>query len=159
MPAVLVPSRAPRGSYATIAFAVPNVTSSAAVQRVTVTLPDGILSVTPRAMTGWTASLESSPLATGGKAAGNVTAQVSAVTWTASGPGLAPGEVELFTIILGPLPKRGKTVPLPVAQTLTDGSTVTWTPATGAAASNPERAAPTLRLTKPTKRAANPGGH
>ena len=158
VPVVLVPNRAPRGGYATIDFAVPNANSSLAVHTVTIELPERTLSVTPRAMTGWTASLETSALPTNGNAT-NVTEQVNTVTWSASGPGVAPGEFERFTIILGPLPKKGKTVAFPVTQMYTDGSTATWEPTTGAATTTAERVAPTLRLTKTTKRSANPGAH
>ncbi len=51
---------------------------------------------------------------------------VSSVTWTATGPGIMPGEFDDFVLEAGPLPDV-ETLALPTYQTFADGTTDAWT--------------------------------
>lgn len=51
---------------------------------------------------------------------------VSSVTWTATGPGILPGQFDDFVLEAGPLPDV-ETLALPTYQTFVDGTTDAWT--------------------------------
>lgn len=74
-----------------------------------------------------------------------VTEAPTAVTFTATGTGIAPGQFGVFTLSLGIVPKTGQ-VTMPTTQTYSDGTVVTWNEPTPASGDEPENPAPTLYI-------------
>jgi uncharacterized protein YcnI len=99
------------GSTTLLTFTVPN-ESAVATTALELTLPADTpfesISVVP--VPGWTAAVTD-----------------TTITWTADTveDGVADGEMQLFTISVGPVPDTGS-ITLPVSQTSSDGSTVAW---------------------------------
>lgn len=69
---------------------------------------------------------------------------VSSVTWTATGPGIMPGQFDDFVLEAGPLPDA-EALTLPTFQTFADGSTDAWTD-TAPEETDPEYPAPSVSL-------------
>ena len=121
------------GSFTTLTFRVPNETSAAATDKLTVTLPHGtslLASVSYLPVPGWTAELVTSKL-TAPITAGDdtITEAVTQVIWTADGAGYGPGSLGIFKLFVGPIPDVGQ-LKLPVEQGYSDGSAVSWNGAT-----------------------------
>lgn len=125
-----------------VTVAVPNPSASASVDAVTVDLPDGILGATTQALPGWTATVTRATTAQGASVP-----QVERITWTAESAVLAPGELQQFTVLIGPLPSTGRIARLPVTVGLSDGTARTWGPST-----------PVLRLTRAARGNASAHG-
>ena len=99
------------GSFTLITFKVPNESATETTSKVELTLPADTpfeyVSYVP--VPGWTTEISD-----------------TTVTWTAeSGSEIADGQLQLFPLSVGPVPDTGSIV-LPVAQTYTDGSVVSW---------------------------------
>lgn len=104
------------GSFTLLTFKVPNESATESTTKVEVTLPSDTpfdyVSYVPVA--GWTTELVRSG------------ETVSAVTWTAEdGVGITDGQLVLFPLSVGPVPDTGS-IALPVDQTYTDGTVVSW---------------------------------
>lgn len=69
---------------------------------------------------------------------------VSSVTWTATGPGILPGQFDDFVLEAGPLPDI-ETLALPTYQTFVDGTTDAWTEPVPEG-SDPEYPVPSVNL-------------
>lgn len=125
-----------RGGYATVTFAVPNESETAAATTgLRITLPD-VAAVRTETMSGWTAVLDRDP------AAGTV----RAVTWTAApDAGIPADQFGLFRISVA-LPDSD-TVTFPAVQTYADGTEVAWDQPPLPDGSEPEHPVPTLSLT------------
>ncbi|MFI2714286.1 YcnI family protein [Micromonospora sp. NPDC018662] len=143
------PSTAAQGGWTKVSFRVPNETDTADTTKVEVNLPTAtpIASVSLRPLTGWTATTESTKLATPIKTDdGEITDAVTKITWTA-GPGAAikPHQFQEFDVSLGPLPQTDQVV-FKALQTYSNGDIVRWIdePAAG---QEPEHPAPVLTLT------------
>lgn len=104
------------GSYTTIRVQVPNESATEATGRIELTLPTdeplGYVGYVPIA--GW-----STEIVKDGETP-------TAVIWTAdAGSEITDGQLQLFPIVLGPIPDTGSIV-LATDQTYTDGSVVSW---------------------------------
>lgn len=117
------------GSFALISFKVPNESATESTTKVEVTLPSdtplAYVSYVPVA--GWSTELTTTTLDAPVEGEdGTVTEAVTSVTWTADdGVGIEAGQLVLFPLSVGPVPDTGSIV-LPVAQTYSDGTVVTW---------------------------------
>ena len=117
------------GSFSVITFKVPNESATEATTKVTVTLPAdtpfAYVSYVP--VPGWTTELTKTTLDTPVEGEdGTVTEAVTAVTWTAdAGSEIQDGQIQFFPLSVGPVPNTGSIV-LPVDQTYTDGTVVSW---------------------------------
>jgi uncharacterized protein YcnI len=81
---------------------------------------------------------------------------VSSVTWTATGPGILPGQFDDFVLEAGPLPDVDS-LALPTFQTFADGTTDAWTePAPEG--SDPEFPVPTVTVGAGTDASSGGGG-
>jgi uncharacterized protein YcnI len=143
------PSSAAQGSFTALAFRVPNETASTNTVKVDVKLPDdhplAFVSVKPHS--GWTFTTTKAKLATPITTDdGQVTEAVSEITWTATGPGIAPGEYDDFEISVGPLPTDTDSLTFKAIQTYSDGTEVSWIELPGAGGTEPEHPAPVLDL-------------
>lgn len=131
------------GSFALLSFKVPNESATAGTNKIVVTLPSdtpfAYVSYVPVA--GWTTTLTTTTLDTPVEAEGStITEAVTSVTWTAdAGSEVQAGQLQLFPLSLGPVPDTGSIV-LPVEQTYTDGTVVSWSDTTEGA----EHPAPVL---------------
>jgi uncharacterized protein YcnI len=127
------------GSFTLVTFKVPNESATATTSSITLTLPGdtpfAYVSYVP--VPGWTAELTRTalpePVMIGDT---ELTQAVTEVTWTADpGHEVGDGQLQLFPLSLGPVPDTGSIV-LPVDQTYTDGTVVSWSE-TGEGAEHP----------------------
>ena len=146
------PATVEGGGFAVVAFRVPNERDDASTTRVRVLLPRdhpiGSVSTTP--MPGWTARTQTRRLATPIEVEGErLVRVVSAVTWTATGPGVGPGQFEDFELDLGTLPDSGRLV-FTALQRYSDGRVVAWNEVAVGGGAEPQHPAPVLTLTAPS---------
>ncbi|MFG2043179.1 YcnI family protein [Dactylosporangium sp. NPDC048998] len=145
------PNTAFQGGYAKVTFRVPTERDDASTTKVEVAIPTDkpIVSVSLKPVQGWTATTETTKLATPVKTHGGdeVTEAVSKITWTAdANSGIKPHEFQEFDVSLGPLPETDQIV-FKALQTYSSGEIVRWIdePSAGGEAEHP---APVLKLTK-----------
>lgn len=149
------PNSAPKGSYSTVAFKVPNEEDSASTVKLEVNLPADhpIASVSIQPVPGWTAQITKSKLTTPLKTDdGTVTEAVTKITW--SGGKIAPGQFQQFPVSFGPLPDDADALSFKALQTYSNGDIVRWIDLAQAGQPEPDHPAPTLKLTA----AADEGG-
>ncbi|MFC4243718.1 YcnI family protein [Gryllotalpicola reticulitermitis] len=142
------PDTAVPGGYSYISFRVPTESATASTVGLTIQLPTDtpFTSVSYEAVPGWTAKVTTSTLAKPVTIDGTkVTEAPTAVTFTATGSGIAPGQFGVFTLSLGIVPKTGQ-VMLPATQRYSDGSVVKWNEPTPASGTEPQNPAPTLYI-------------
>lgn len=151
------PDNTASGGYAELVFNVPNEKPSANTTKVVLTLPQTspFISVSVKPVPGWDATVVEAPLPTPVTDDGTtITKAPHVVTWTATGTSaIVSGEYQSFAISVGPLPAPGM-IELPVDQTYSDGSVVTWADPTTEDAAEPAHPAPHFTVT-----AAAAGGH
>lgn len=136
------------GDFGLITLRVPTESGTAATTKVEVRIPDDVQlrTVLAQPVAGWQVESRKRkidpPLH---KDDGTpVTEVVSSVTWTATGPGIMPGQFVEFALDAGPLPDA-ETLALPTLQTFSDGTTDAWIqPATDGG--DPEFPTPTVTL-------------
>jgi uncharacterized protein YcnI len=156
-----------QGGHAEVTFRVPSESDTASTVKVQIAFPTDTplasVSVLPHA--GWTYKVTKSTLASPvpDGHGGQVTEAVSQLDWTAAGPDTAvkPGEYEVFTVTVGPLPKADQVV-FKVVQTYDDGQVVRWIDAPVAGGPEPEHPAAVLALAAagvPNAAAVAPMGH
>lgn len=133
---------AAQGGETVITLRVSNESATATTTGVTVTLPEhaagdmSLASVLTTPMPGWAATVAKDP----------TTAMPRSVTWTAApGASIGDGQFGQFQLSVESLPKSS-TLTLPVAQTYSDGSVVTWNEAPKADGSEPDHPVATLKL-------------
>jgi uncharacterized protein YcnI len=141
--------QAVQGGSAEIGFQVPTETDTASTVSVRVAFPADapIAEVAVLPVEGWTfhvtTTAPASPVAaTHGDEASEV---VREVEWRAAGPGIKPGEYQVFRIA-GELPKTDRMV-FKVVQTYDDGQVVRWIDEPVAGGPEPAHPAPVLALT------------
>lgn len=132
------PDTTAAGAYANLTFAVPHGCDGSSTTEVSITIPDGVVSVTPTVNPGWDVeeiASESDPDYT------------SAVVYTAKTP-LPDGLRDTFTLSV-PLPagEPGDVIAFPVLQTCEVGST-DWNEETVDGEEEPEHPAPAITLTE-----------
>lgn len=135
------------GGFGKLVFRVPTESDTASTMSVTVALPDKtpFAFVSTKAKPGWTATIRETthpkPITVGGF---DVTKTVRAVTWTAKGAGIKPGQFDEFELSAGPMP-AAKSLSFTVKQAYSDDTTVNWDQVQSGK-SEPEHPAPTLNL-------------
>jgi len=142
------PNTAQQGGYAKVSFRVPTERDNASTTQVEITLPTDhpIASVSTRAVPGWTANVEKTPLATPLKTeSGQITEAVSKITWT--GGKIAPHTFEEFDVSFGPLPTDTDQLVFKALQTYDNGEVVRWIDTAAPGQPSPEHPAPTVKLT------------
>lgn len=136
------------GETGLITLRVPAESDNPATTKVEVRIPDDIQirTVRPQPVAGWELEIKKKktdpPIyRDDGTAVDEV---VSSVTWTATGPGILPGQFDDFVLEAGPLPDVD-TLTLPTIQTFADGTSDAWTePAPEG--SDPEFPVPTVTV-------------
>jgi uncharacterized protein YcnI len=123
------PDQATAGGWVYVTFRAPNESSTATTTKIDVHLPTSqpITTVSYQPTPGWTASITTEDLAKPVKVEDNtITKAPTSITFEAApGAGTAPGQFQMFTVALGPIPDTGHIV-LPVTQTYSDGTVVEW---------------------------------
>ncbi|WP_375386708.1 YcnI family protein [uncultured Microbacterium sp.] len=123
------PNTADPGSYKSVQFRVPNESETASTIRLEVQLPTDtpFLSVLYEPVPGWTATITESPLPTPVVVEGNtITQAATKIVFEAVDGGIHPGQMQNFTVSLGPVPEVGSIL-LPAIQTYDDGTIAEWT--------------------------------
>lgn len=147
------PKEAQPGSYARVAFRVPNESDTASTTKVEVFLPEDapLASVSTQPVPGWTVQVTKrkldQPLDLHGSQISEV---VSQITWTAGeGAAIKPGEFQEFPVSMGRLPDNVDHLVFKAIQTYSDGAVVRWIeePKEGAELEHP---APVLQLAAAT---------
>jgi len=145
------PSNAVQGGFTKLTFRVPNEEDSAVTNKVEVNLPADapIPSISVKPVDGWTVAVTKSKLATPLKDddGNEITEAVSKIVWTATGPGIQPGQFQEFDVSAGPLPDTDQVV-FKTLQTYSNGDIVRWIDEAKPGQTEPEHPAPTLKLTK-----------
>ncbi|MBY8886795.1 YcnI family protein [Streptomyces sp. PTM05] len=142
------PTTAPKGSYSTVAFKVPNEEDNADTTKLQVFFPadEPLASVEVQPVPGWTATVTKTklakPITTDD---GQVTEAVSSITW--SGGAIKPGEFQQFPVALGPLPTNTGKLTFKALQTYGTDQVVRWIDIPQAGQAEPAHPAPTLTLT------------
>jgi len=110
------------GSYTIVTMSVPHGCDASPTTRITIDIPEDILSVTPTVNPNWTISRTTEPLAT---AVEDQTERTSQVIYTAIGDGLAPDQRDTFELSLRlPDGEAGDIVEFPVTQDCAVGQTL-----------------------------------
>ena len=143
------PREAAAGTYAKLAFRVPNERDAAETTKLEVAFPmeHPFASVSIRPTPGWSYDVQKTKLATPVTAHGDeISEAVSRITWT--GGAIQPGEFEEFEVSVGRLPENVDSLAFKALQTYSDGEVVRWIEEAAPGGEEPERPAPVLNLTK-----------
>ncbi|MFP5376124.1 MAG: YcnI family protein [Acidimicrobiia bacterium] len=143
------PREVPKGSFAKLAFRMPNERPDSGSVKLEVTFPPEhpFRSVSVRPQPGWAFTVEKTALATPIEREGRepVTEVVSKITWT-GGP-VNPDEFEEFEVSAGPMPEDADELVFKAVQTYASGEVVRWIEEATPGGEEPEHPAPVLRLT------------
>jgi len=156
---VHVSGQATAGTSATLTFTVPTESTTASTISLEVDLPADtpLTSVKALAKPGWSVDIVKSeldkPVMVGDLA---IKSYVSAVKWTATDGGIAPGEYDTFTIQAGAIPSGVDALTLPAIQGYDDGTTVSWSDPANADGSEPAHPAPVIAVTSATDGGMDP---
>ena len=138
------------GGFGKLVFRVPTESETASTTSVTVNLPakTPFAFVSTQSKPGWTVKVtevkHAKPIKVGDF---TVSKTISAVTWTSSGTGIAPGQFDEFSISVGPIPKA-TSLRFTADQVYSDKSVVHWDE-TQKGKVEPEHPAPILKLETP----------
>jgi uncharacterized protein YcnI len=142
------PNTAQQGGYAKVSFRVPTERDDASTVQLEIDFPADhpLASVSTRAVPGWTAKVEKTPLAKSITTDdGQLTEAISKITWT--GGKIPPGSFEEFDVSMGPLPDNTDQLVLKALQTYDNGEVVRWIDTSTPGGAEPEHPAPVLKLT------------
>lgn len=114
-------AEAPAGGYTFATFRVPHGCDGSATTKVAVQIPDGVVSVTPEAVAGWTVDIVRGPITPYESDGTTISEGVTEVSWT-GGP-LADAHVAQFGMSMKMPDAAGETVWFPVVQTCEEGLT------------------------------------
>ncbi|HEX2577508.1 MAG TPA: YcnI family protein [Aquihabitans sp.] len=156
---VTIPDPAEQGGFSIVTFSVPNERPDAGTTTVEVKLPEDhplpFVSVQPK--TGWEVETTMRTLEEPVEAFGEeVTEVVDTVVW--SGGTIEAGQFDTFALSVGPLPDDVEQLTFPTVQTYSSGEEVAWIQETPEGGEEPERPAPTLRLTAAGETETEAGG-
>jgi uncharacterized protein len=143
------PDEVPGGGFSVISFRVPNERDDASTTKLRVLMPvdQPLASVRTTPLPGWTIATKDRQLEEPIDFFGSkVSSVVSELTWTATGPGLRPGQFQDFAVSLGQLPESGEMV-FRAIQTYSGGEVVKWNEVSVDDSVEPEHPAPVLALT------------
>lgn len=146
------PKEAAAGSYARVAFRVPNESDDTNTTKLEVHMPQNapIASVSTMPVPGWTVEVAKRKLDKPVEAHGvQISEVVSVITWTASSPDAAvkPGQFQEFPVSMGAIPGDVDQLVFKALQTYSDGAVVRWIeePKEGVELEHP---APVLKVVK-----------
>lgn len=144
------PREATKGSFAKLAFRVPNERPDSGTTKLEVSFPvdHPFQNINVRPTPGWTYKMERQTLATPITAEHegeeDVTEYVSKITW--EGGTIGPGEFQEFEISSGPLPEDADQLVFKAVQTYASGEIVRWIEEATSGGEEPEHPAPVLKL-------------
>lgn len=143
------PSTTEAGSYALVAIRVPHGCEGAATAKVEVQVPEGVVSVTPEDVPGWSATTEDGPYDEPVELHGTeVTEGVRVVTWTADdGQELGDDRFRDFGLSVRLPDAAGRTLAFPAIQTCVDGAEAAWIETSDDPDAELDMPAPTITLT------------
>jgi periplasmic copper chaperone A len=142
------PGTAVQGGFTKVAFRVPNERDDASTTKLEVTFPTDhpLAFVSVKPVPGWDVKVVEGklpkPVTT---EYGELTEAVTKITW--SGGKIDPGQFQEFEVSMGALPTDTDQLVFPATQTYSGGEVVKWADEPKADGSEPERPAPTLKLT------------
>jgi uncharacterized protein YcnI len=158
----------PAGGFTRLDVRVPNERDDASTTKVDVKLPDGFAFASYEPVAGWKVGVAKAKLATPIKTDdGEITEQVSRITWTAGSPAAAipPGAFRDFGLSVQVPDRPGGALTFKALQTYSDGEVVRWIGAQGSPAPAPVvrlaaagGAAPAPTATPASRPAASTGG-
>jgi uncharacterized protein len=135
------PAQAPAGGFARLDVRVPNEDPSKATTKVEVQMPPGFAEASYEPVPGWRVAVAKRKLATPVKTdeGDTLTEEVSRLTFTATGKGIAPGQFQDFGLSVG-IPDRpvGTKLTFKALQTYAGGKVVRWIGAPGSAEPAPQ---------------------
>jgi uncharacterized protein YcnI len=135
------PAQAPAGGFARLDVRVPNEDPSKATTKVVVQMPPGFAEASYEPVPGWRVAVAKRKLATPVKTdeGDTLTEEVSRLTFTATGTGIAPGQFQDFGLSVG-IPDRpvGTKLTFKALQTYAGGKVVRWIGAPGSAEPAPQ---------------------
>jgi periplasmic copper chaperone A len=134
------------GGFARFAIRVPNESDAEATVKVTVQLPESVISVRFQPKPGWKRTVKMETLAEPIEEEGEepITERMASVTW--SGGSIGPGEFDEFGISFQVPDTPGEELAFPAIQTYSDGEVVRWI-----GPSDSEEPAPIISVTEPTE--------
>jgi uncharacterized protein len=143
------PSTATKGSFATVAFQVPNEEAAKTV-KVQVKFPEepAIADAAVQPVSGWKVAVKKAPLSppVTTDEGDSLSERLDTITWTADdGGGLGEGEFQQFLVSMA-LPDDVDSLQFPTIQTYDDGDEVRWIQQTPAGGAEPENPVPELKL-------------
>jgi uncharacterized protein len=139
------PAEAPAGGFVRLDVRVPNERDDAATTKVDLKLPPGFAEASYEPVPGWTVKVAKSKLAKPIKTDdGEVTEQVSRITWTAkrTADGIPPGAFQDFGLSVQVPGRAGDTLTFKALQTYSNGTVVRWI-----GANDSDAPAPVVRVT------------
>jgi uncharacterized protein YcnI len=140
------PGEANANSYFIATVAVPHGCDGSATTKITISIPEELVEVTPTRNALWDVTKTTKKLATPIKAedGDEITEKVDTVVYTAKTP-LPDGYRDAFDLQFQVPDEVGKTLVFPVIQTCEKGETA-WTQTTTPGAAEPEHPAPTVKI-------------
>jgi len=148
------------GEFGLITLRVPTESGDAATTKVEARIPDDVQlrTVLAEPVAGWNIDIKKRTIPPIYKDDGTpVTEVVSSVTWTANGPGIAPGQFGQFALDVGPLPDAA-TLAVPTVQTFSDGTVKEWTQPVTADDDDPQFPVPTVTIGAQSSAASSASG-
>jgi periplasmic copper chaperone A len=150
----VVPDSAPAGGEVRLDLRVPNEEDSATTTKVQLQLPDGFAEASFEPVPGWQVEVKRTPLATPIETDdGEVTEQVSEITWTGDGTtgAIPPGGFQDFPLSVLIPGKEGDTLVFKAVQTYSNGDVVRWIEPPPAGGEEPEHPSPQLSVVAATE--------
>ena len=124
----VTPDQVEAGGWSYLTFRAPTESDTANTTKLEFHLPQDtpFTHVSYQPVPGWSAEVTTEQLPAPVDVLGNSVSEAPVeVTYTAEGGGIAPGQVQMFTLSVGPVADTGHIV-IPVTQTYSDGSVVQW---------------------------------
>jgi uncharacterized protein YcnI len=137
------PGEAAAGGYTYHAFRVGHGCDGSPTTKVAVSIPDGVVSVKPQEVTGWTIAITRGPITPYDNHGETVAEGVKEVSWT-GGP-LPDDHMQQFGLSMKMPDKPGETIYFPVVQTCQQGVT-RWIDIPVAGQDEPETPAASVKL-------------
>ena len=122
------PGQAAAGGWTYVTLRVPTESDTASTTRLEVHLPTDtpFTHVSYQPTPGWRTAVKTGTLPEPVEVMGNTIGEApTEIVYTATGAGIEPGQVQTFTLSLGPVPDTGRVV-IPVTQTYSDGTVAEW---------------------------------
>ena len=138
------PSEAPAGSSQVIQFKVSHGCDGSPTTRVAIQIPEGVVSVKPKATPGWTIESTVGPITPYDNHGEQVTEGITEVVW--SGGSLPDDQFMTFDLSVELPDTEGATVSFPTVQTCEQGET-RWIEIAAEGGAEPESPAPAVTLT------------